>query len=366
MVSTSKNNTFRRRSGQVAGCNSRKKKQTENCASQHDRNGFLRSEFLPVIINGHEELTAWKKVESNFFNSLSNLGRLYGFQPLDITGKVYPYNIAMAYNHAVSYMQIIQPELSLIVVQDETHPACLATVKVFNTGSMLYYVNVRPLHRLLQDKKTKSVAELLLSVFGYLYQVGKMPYYADSSTYLYYCYATLKQWVIDDGEEDEKAENLADLKNAFHAGKIIQRKISNPCQLPRFKKRVATFMPSSEWEESLLQVSREAFELYFDFPERSISDMIMPGLLDPLTEERMYPEQYLSFFWDDSVWLYDSMMEFVNADLQELTVMDEPLTVQLFDAPQSKEEHDLSFAERLFKLADQLAYVLNNYDHEKY
>jgi hypothetical protein len=175
---------------------SRKKAKDKNSASSFNGHGFLKHSFLPLADGRHEELEQWQAVEREFFASLSHLTSLYGFTPKKASDSVFPENIRNAYRHAAEQLKAVRPDLSLIIVQDETHPACLATIKPLNTGVCLYYVPIRPLWDLLRDRKQKKLANLLLSVYAYLYKVVQVPHYRDGGIYLGTTYEMMQDWTI--------------------------------------------------------------------------------------------------------------------------------------------------------------------------
>lgn len=316
---------------------------------------FLNYSFLPLLAEEHVELKEGEKAEKEFFQSLTWLAGLYKFDLPPEGNDVYPYNITLAYQYAVARLKKIRPELSLIVVQDEKHTACLATTKVLDTTSALYYINVRPLHLLLKKKNSKTTAELLLSLFAWLHQVVQVPYYTDKRTYLFYCYRIIKEWI----------KNKPDISGAFKAGATIYKKISSPHHLKMFLQRVNEFTPIGSWERQLHTISRQALELYLQYPAHSVFNMVRHHLLDQ-DRERVRLEQYLSFFWDEKDRQYNSMIEYVNIGLEKMETIDGPMAIQLFDKPHQQEQHDLDFAERLFGFIEELAHLLNRFDNEEY
>ena len=317
--------------------------------------GFLSYSFLPLLAEEHDELQEREKAEKEFFQSLDHLADLYQFDLPQERNEVYPYNITLAYQHATARMKKIRPELSLIVVQDEHHTACLATTKIFDTSSASYYINVRPLHLLLQKKESKETAALLLSLFAWLHQVVKVPWYTDKRTYLFYCYRIINEWIKKKPDKDI----------ALKAGTGIYKKIVLPKHIEMFASRVNGFTPVDAWERSLHLLSREALRLCTKYPGHSVFSMVKNSLLEQ-DRERACLEQYLSFFWDEKDMLYQSMIGYVNTGLEKMDTIDGPMAIQLFDKPQQQEQHDLDFAEQLFALVEELVQLLNRFDHEEY
>ncbi len=113
------------------------------------------------------------------------------------------------------------------------------------------------------------------------------------------------------------------------------------------------------WSKKVLQVASKAFSLYRDYPQRTVFDNIKDGLIEPQEEERIKPEQYISFTWSTEGWLYDQICEYVNAEVQEYGAIDEPTAIQYFDKPQQQSFHDLDFETRMFDVLNELSTILN-------
>ncbi len=346
---------------QAKRCRSYQQTKTGNRTREFGRYGFLKHRFIPLTDGQAEHLSERDAIEIDFFRSLANLAAMYSFEPLDVSGKVYPDNIRCAYRDAQLKVKTISPHLTLIVLRDENHLATLATIRPMDLGATLYYVPVRPLWNLLHDIEQQQVAELLLSVYAYLYKVVQVPYYRDGNSYLYGTYEMIGEWVEEDPDsldtEDYEAQ-VENLEAATCHGDSIRELLNIPCHLAAFDQRVKDFQPSYEWEQQLHQTCIKYLNLYQSYPNRSVFDNIHERLVMPQEEERIYPEQYLSFFWDYDDCIYDSLFETVNAELQEKSVMDEPVAMQLFDCPQPQQMHSLDFEEKLFELIEELNSLL--------
>lgn len=358
MATASKFRTTGRPPRQVARQRRDKEKETQVRTPEFNGYGFLKTGFQPLTDTIHKELKCTCRIEGAFFNSLSNLAALYSFQQLGVKDKVFPYNILLAYRHAVEQVKKSNSALQLIIIQDKEHTACLATVKQMDTGATLYYVPVRPLYELLQDRKKKKSAELLLSVYTYLYQVAGIPNYRNSSSYMYYTYEMMEEWIKDnptDWDEDDFTMKVSCLNSLSYYGDVVRRKIRNPYNLQQFENRVCRYIPKTEDEEKLHDLSREFLSLYQQFPCRSIMDNIHDRIMEPQKDDRIYPDQYISFYWDYKDCLYQSLFETVNMELQEKEVTEEPVSIQLFDKPQEKiQTHEMEFEIRFFELLHEL------------
>jgi hypothetical protein len=350
-----------RRTKQAARRSANKKRQAKGSAAQFNRNGFLNHSFQPLTDN-KQLLEYQNKAERSYFNSLNNLSALYQFEPLDVSDKVYPYNIHLSYEYASRWMNIIYPDTKLVIINDERRTASLATVKVYDTGTCLYYIPVKPLFKLLRKKKYKTQAELLTSVFAYLYQQNEVAYYGNDKSYLYYSYEAIEQWVDEAREEweDEEFRQLfSEIKAQKFIGEAIEKKIKLPYQLMCFEERVNRFVVETDFDKSLLDIASKCFELYKEYPDRKINDSIQTNILAPNEEDSISIEQYLSFFWSGEGFLYDQVMDYVNSSLQELPTIDEPMSVQFFDTPQITITHQFQFEEKFFALVHELCDLLN-------
>lgn len=340
-----------------------KEKQSQECTAPICANGFLKQPFLPVTDSVLPSIKQVLAIEKDFFNSLDNLSHLYGFEPMDTRGYVFPHNIYTAHAHAETIIKQYDKGLHLLIVNDEKHIATLTTVKEADTGGILYYIPVEPLLFLLRQKTRKQTKELMLSVYAYLYQVVKMPF-CDSSSFMGYQYEMLQEWIEQEPEawdEAEYKEKLADIKALFRYSNHIKKHISKPRHLEQFSARIKRFTPASLAEKILLEVAVKLCGLWAAYPARSFFDSITDNFLQPDIEERMQANQYFSFYWSNNGWLYEDVMENINVSLQEMQVAEEPIALQYFETPQSEVKHDLNFQTTLLEIICELAEVLNDF-----
>jgi hypothetical protein len=342
---------------QATRCRRSKKGQSKNGTAGVAGYGFLKHRFLPVRENKYPVLQNRRQVENEFFRSLSNLAGLYKVEPLNVESYAYPYNIYKAFEYAKAQIEGIDKNLHVLIIQDKDLSACIATAKIFDTGTTLYYIPVRPLFDLINNKSRKHVASLLLSIYSWLYRVIKVPFYTNINNYVGSCYGSLESWYMD--EEVGNEEDIKEFEEMRQCGMAIERKIKNPSHLQLFERRIKRFIAVSDTERELLVIGKKAFNLYTRYPERSAFENMRENFIYAEIEERIYPEQYLSFFWDSKGNIYDSLMDYVNTELQEMGAMDEPVAVQLFDKQQDKPIHDLDFEKELFTVIDDLCKILN-------
>ncbi|MBC6113201.1 hypothetical protein ACFOG5_00285 [Pedobacter fastidiosus] len=299
-----------------------------------------------------------------------HLCRLYKIEPLYFSDFVYPLNISKCIAYLKAEMDFRAEDLQLMVLEDETHRATLATVKIFDTKTTLYYLPLEPLYRLLRDRERRAVADLLLSVTACFYQYGKIPSHADCCSYLNDTYSMIGEWILENEEEEDKAyrrHQLSYIKKMDRQSHSILKRLKQKKPLSDFKKRMMAFCPSDKVEEDLLALAQKAYSMFGTFPERTVMDKIIDDFdAEEEQEERIRIDQYLSFIWSRNDCLYDTLMETVNSALQEYNWIDEPMDIQFFDLPQEKQTHDLLFEETFFDLLNDLTDTLIDFEHEKH
>ena len=321
--------------------------------------GFLNHRFLPMM-EQVKALSDHRSIEHCFFRSVKNFSDLYGFTKPELNDKVFPHNIWYAYNHLAGCLAAIRPDLMLAILQDENNKAYLSTLKIYNTRTSLYYIPVRPLYHLIKQRGRR--ARLLSSIFAYFLQIASIPYYWQSSSFLAGCYETIKEWTMDNFEDYTKDE-LRDIKNELKlqdkGGGFMLKNLSKASHLIQFSKRLNDFNPQTRNDKQLMKIASATMDLMTNYSTITLCDNVIPGITDPTEEERVQPEHYISFMWEEKGWLYDQVIEYVNSCIQEYAAIDEPLSVQAFIIPQKKETHDLEFEEKFFPLLDELIYYLN-------
>jgi len=320
---------------------------------------FLNHSFSPIIGRELSGIGNPKTIERQFFASVANLCTVYKLQLPCFDTAAYPSNIVQAYQWIQEQLRKVQPGLQLIIVNKGRCKACLTTVKEYNTGTWLYYIPVEPLHLLWSNRKQRARRNLILSLFAYLYQVVGMPYFR--SDFLGDTYEMIENWYEDDPtafDEEEYQEVREELKALkFYGGKLFES-IRHPYHISQFENRVNSFQPSNEVDMLLLEICDKFLLLYKQYPDRSIFDNMPQGLLSPEDEERIHAHQYISFFWKSTGLLYSQLMDSINMQFQEIGYMENPVTFQFFDTPQTEERHNLDFETRIFDLLAQLADVL--------
>ncbi|HEU4573460.1 MAG TPA: hypothetical protein VFS36_00545 [Chitinophagaceae bacterium] len=341
-----------------------RKRGTANQTSQRtpviNGNGFLNHCFRPFWgIN----IPAWKQAEKEFFASVSNLCALYNWPLPDITGIAFPQNVTKAYHQVKERLKELK--MDGIIIRDKKRKACLATVKSYDTGYTLYYIPVRPLWLLWQDKEQQALYRMMLLLFRYLHQIADVPYYREES-YLYNQYETLTDWLENDldGDEEEKyrQHQVQQMKLLKNAGDELFPLIAKPFKVTELKQAIKEYEQNKQRDINATKLAEDFLKLYNDYPTRSLHSSMQKQLLHPDDSDYVYLEQYLSFFWSSNDCFYDTLMDMINCELQEMGFQEEPVSIQYFDHSQEKEIHDFDFEHRFFQLTDRLSELLNEYD----
>lgn len=354
---------IRRKYKPIARCAGDKKEQEQEQFRSigTTADGFLRQPFLPLFEQS-ENLPDPEQTQKGFFDSLDILTRLYGFEMMEVENKSYAYNILLVHADIQKQFRKSEQDIELKIFRDDDDTVKLATNHTYNTGNTLYYIPVLPLYRLLQDKKQKQTAELLLSVFAYLYHIGGIPYYRENHSYLFYNYECMEEWLIDDLENEESEEDnsiISEFNRAIYYGDVMLRKIFNPYHLNCFQKRVDNYIPSTSFEKDCLSVAKKALELLREYP----SDTIFRNTSNQefaSDEGVIKAEQYISFIADSDGVLYDNIARIINDEFNECSEIEEPTVLQIYDTQNELSNKVLDFEYRLFPLLNDLCTLLNN------
>ena len=333
------------------------KRTTTVCAD-----AFLKHRFHPLwgIATGDEKIT-----EREFFSSLFHLCQLYGWQQPGVSALSFPENI----NWALQELQekFKTTDLDCIILSDKKHKAVLTTVKTFQVGMTLYYIPVRPLWCMLNQKTNELFARLLTQIFSYLHSVTGIPFF-NRSGYLCNTYDYMQNMIDDSEEEDEvfrelQQEEMATLREA--AEKLFQR-IRKNFSLQEAAELLQQYRHIPECQKEVADFCEDFLAFTTDFPARSLHQNAGSTLLFDSNAEYICYDQYLSFYWSGEDGFIDLLMDIVNADLQEIPEMQQPISLQYFDTEQLQEQHSFDYETRLFSLLDRLIALLNQYDHEKH
>ncbi|MFH6936337.1 hypothetical protein [Flavobacterium sp. FlaQc-30] len=346
---------------QTARCAGNKKQPEPLCSARPFADGFLRHSFLPLFEKG-KKIPDQSQVENDFFSSLTLLTRLYAFEVLDTASKSYPYNILLSHSDAQKHLSSLRRDIELSIIQDDDGIVKLATKDMYNTCNTLYFIPVLPLYRLLQSSKQKPTAELLLSVFSYLYHIAEIPYYREDRSCLYYHYECVEEWLIDELEDKDCEDGnsmVSELNTASYYGDVMLRKMYNLYHLNVFKKRIDSYKFNNTFEKNCLNVTKQALALMLEYPEGTIFQSTSNQEFES-EEGLIRAEQYISFIADTDAALYENIARVINDEFNECSEIEEPILLQIYDAQNELTPKALDFEYRIFPLLNDLCTLLNN------
>ena len=359
---------FGRKSKQITRCERGQAKPVKKRTCGNNGNGFLNHEFKPVWgFEGNRE-----RLEKEFNNSLANLCRYYKLK-IPKTDFPFPQNIYYRWQQVANKVTAIDKNYHCMITADRGKRAVLSVVKTFDMNG-LHYISVRAYWRWAQCAEQQAIADLLTVIFAYLHQVVAIPFYAENNSFMNYQYDTIEQWIYeleDEGMNDEenkawKQEQEDTMYELKQAGCHILRLIQDPGQLARMEQVVMEYKhrDSSELEFALIGI--EFLQLYIQYPKRTVADNIKTDLVYPEETDRITIDQSTGFYWSSKDCFADELDDMIDSTFQEISVMDEPISVQLFDKMPLNDNTDFDFETRLFGLMDRLRELLKDYDHEKY
>jgi hypothetical protein len=347
-------------------CKPSTKRQAESRTNSNVANGFLKSVFLPKL-KTQQSLQACKeiaKTERDFYQSLSKLAEQYGIEPMQTQIYGYPYNLALA-------MWDIETKLkrthlnwnSLRLVQDSKKTFFVSEER-YDTRTTLYYIPIVPLFKMLNDKRRKKTAQLLVSVCSYLYHIADIPYYRQENSYLFWMYEMMTDWVEQDDETDETESYKSELRQAEQIGDKMEQKLFNRINLQLLKQRLNNFKSLDEFDQECWQIACKVFELFTEYPTTSIFKNAPISEQDPYDNdydnETIGMEKYISFVADTKGWLYERLSDSINNEFNEYGTMAEPTISKHFDGSE-KTYTNLDFEDRLFPILNDLCGLLDEY-----
>lgn len=351
-------------------CSRDAKGQAAICPAWDAANGFLKIRFLPHLAG--QPVKPSPKEEEDFYRSLNLLCDHYSIAVTETRFLGYPYNKAVALWEVDKLLREKQQGVQVLECRDALGSLVLHGEETYNTGNTLYYIPIVPLYRLLQDRRTKRAAQLLLCTCAYLYHIAGIPYYTDDSSYLSWQYDMIREWVENDPtdwDEESYHHNCSQLNTAEHIGTVMQRRLWNPCHLNRFDDLAAQFAPLDSFACDCLSVADKALQLWRDHPQghvyRHADTQILHGDdEDDYNEDCITMDKYIGFCAETDGWLYHTLSECVNNEFNECCDIQQPVLTHVFDGREQDAE-SLDFERRLFSLIDDLCYVLNTNDNEK-
>lgn len=333
-------------------------------------NGFLKVRFLPHLAGQPVSLS--QNEEEDFYRSFALLCDHYSIAASETRSLGYPYNKAVALWEAGKLLRARREDVQILEYRDAVGSLVLQAEETYNTGNTLYYIPIVPLYRLLQDKKTKRAAQLLLCTCAYLYHVAGIPYYTDDSSYLCWQYDMIREWVENDPtdwEQESYYSNCSQLNTAEHIGAVMQRRLWNPCHLNHFQDLATQFIPLDSFSRNCLSIAEKALQLWRDHPQGHVYRHADAQILHSdddvdYNEGCITMDKYIGFCAETEGWLYHTLSECVNNEFNECCDIQQPVLTRTFDGRVQYAE-SLDFERRLFALIDDLCYLLNANDDEK-
>lgn len=348
----------------LARCAGNKGKSTAKRTPATHRNGFLNHRFQPIWDGAS---IGWQQIEREFFSSLSHLCILYKWQMPDVPACPFPQNVWQAYTE----MKIKCREINrnCLIVADKTHRATLVVTKQFCTNYTLYYIPVKPLWRLLSNAKDQSLAFAFVQVFKYLHKKSGVAW-CEGGNYIMNEYEAISDWITE-AEDDDEAEYRDEQLNEIALLKEGCNKIGSLLNLSSFQlgdlqHAIAEYEKSPDWDLETGTFFRDFSSFCRDYPERSITASLDCCPTPDGERDRVYMEQYLSFYWSADDCLTETLYDMVNNELQEYSFQEEPVSIQWFDEPQAIENHDFTYEQRFFELINALTDILNKQDDGKH
>lgn len=348
---------------QRRGGNSERQSKISPCRNASDN--FLRISFLPKLeqCKTVQPRREHKRMQPQFYKSLSLLTAHYGITPMQTDCFEYPYNLALSLWDAERMLKKQYadcPEISLIQDGAETY---LESEETCDTGTTLYYIPVEPLYWMSHDAWYKRNAKLLLSLFSYLYHIAEVPYYRQQDSYLYWMYEMHREWTEQDDEGEQRERFLHEFDRAEIIGDFIEKKIYNPISLRLFGQRLRSFKCRDAFDWECLSVAQKAHRLYSDYPNEGIfrnAPACNGDVNDEEDTESIPMHKYISFISHTKGWLYETLEQSINNEFNEYSQMHEPTISKRFDIGTRKHQ-SLDFERRFFSLLDDLCGLLYNY-----
>jgi hypothetical protein len=330
-------------------------------------NGFLKCRFLPKVEETpiEQNLKERVKTERDFYQSLSHLANQYSIEPMPTKDFEFPYNIALSLWDIENKMKQVNEDWNSFKLIRNHKKILFAKEERYCTGTSLYYIPIVPLFQMLENKKYKKNAQLLLSVCSYLYHIADIPYYRQQSSYLHWLYEMHEDWME---QEDETDEDIQEFKREFNISKTIgdkmEQKLLNRKNLEVFEQRLKSFKSHTTFDHDCYKVASDAFSLYSEYPKTTIfRNQPIPDkdpYLDDDENRAIGMEMYISFVADTKGRLYDNITESINVEFNEYGNVEEPtIYTPIHETAIAKADFD--FENRLFTLIENLCTVLAFY-----
>lgn len=319
----------------------------------HGGTGVIERMQLFPLLRDREECTLDKNKEKLLRNALQLADEKLGIERQDSDILPFPVNIISGFARVEAFVKQLNPDSETMLVQDEDKIR-IAIKHRYNTRNTLYYIPVFPLYLLL--RQNKKCGELLVSVCSYLVRFACIPYHGDRSTYMYWQYEMLREWILydeDAWDKDSFKLNEKELRSAEIIGDIMGRKFFSHAPLARLEFMIRAFIPTSAFEMECKRIADIAFRLWKQYPGVNIWDNMVPYQSSDPDEGCIHPEKYISFVHGFDGWLGEMMMEAVNNELNEYGSIAEPEAYNILDNT-GEEPKKIDFEVKLFDLINRL------------
>jgi len=348
------------------GCKRNKERQKKISPCLNATDAFLNCTFLPKLRTTEKIPDSNKtgKLERDFYRSLSLLAEHFDIQPMQSKQFGYPYNIALAIHDVKTQLQNKLRHWEATGVMQDGKKIFLTTEERYNTGSSLYYIPIVSLFRMSKNRKRKQAVQLLQSVCSYLYHIANVPYYRQENSYLHRMYEMVIDCITSDDENEETPTDLSEIRQSEWVGDRMEYKIFNHQNLLRFEQRLNRFKSSNSFDEECFLLAGKTFALYQQYPNTTINRNAQ--LNNETDEEDEYyqnivtMDKYISFCADTKGYLFQTVFDSVNTELQEYSQIEEPAIRKCFDGS-AIPDNDLDFETRLFEVIEDFIDLLNNF-----
>jgi len=338
-------------------------RQAEIRTNSNATNGILKCTFLPKLKTA-QSVQACQKTERDFYQSLFQLARHYNIEPMQTKDFDFPYNIVLGMWDIDTKLKRTHRNWDSLHLLQNSKKTILQSEERYDTGTTLYYIPIVPLYQMLQDKKRKKTAQLLLSVCSYLYSIANIPYYRQEDSYLYWIYEMHNDWIEDDCENEMQR---SELRKAEIIGDKIEQKLFNSFNLTVFEQRLKEFKSLDAFDHECWHIACNVLVLYREYPNESIFRNAPFSEQDPYEDDyenqTIGMEKYISFCAETKGWLYNSVTDCINNEFNEYGKMDEPTICKTFDGRELNQTN-LDFENRLFNVLNNLCGLLYDYERQ--
>jgi hypothetical protein len=363
METASTDRNIRRRPEQATRYSGNKERQATQRTARPAADGFLKYAFAPMYTPA-ADLIPQKRTERDFYRSLSSLQHHYGLQVADHRELPYPYNILRSKHELERKLRRFGRNRELYIRQTEATKIVLTVCEQFRQHYDLYYIPVIPLYRMWLSAEQQQTAELLTTVFAYLYVEAGIGYYRDEDTFMHYNYEILEDWV-DEKEGEEQEYHIVQkrcLDEAKAAGDHLQEKMMNREFRQNTERIIEAFTPQTLFQQQALKIARDAWAMWQEFSDTDLFkhiSMIEEDEEDHDCNTTICMHEYVGFIASNRDALSDDLYMMVENDFNERTNFQQPEILTNFEGKRTKYKDELAYSERVFKLIDELAYLLN-------